>query len=138
MRRATQILMSVFGCAVIGIALAHLVLGGAAVIGGSPLNATADGEHRFFAAVFLCYGVALLWCVRDIEMKRTQVTLLAAVLLAGGVARLIALFAVGPPNTFYSVMLVVELALPVLIFAMAARLPRPSDAHTAPQRRPDA
>jgi hypothetical protein len=66
MRRATQILVSVLGCAVIGIALAHIVLGGA------------------------------------------------------------------------SVMLVVELALPVLLFAMAARLPGPSRAHPAAQPLPDA
>jgi VIT1/CCC1 family predicted Fe2+/Mn2+ transporter len=56
MRRTTQILVAIIGVAVVGIATGHLILGGGAVIGGSPLNATAEGEHRFFAAMFLCYG----------------------------------------------------------------------------------
>jgi hypothetical protein len=77
MRRTTQVLVALIGVAVVGIAVAHLVLGGAAVIGGSPLNATAEGEHRFFAAIFLCYGLAFLWCVPGIEAKRRQVNLLA-------------------------------------------------------------
>ena len=125
MRRATQIVLAIAGIAVVGIALAHIVLGGAAVIGGSPLNATSDGEHRFFAAVFLCYGLALLWCVPDIATKRTPIRLLALTFLAGGVARLISVIAVGPPNAFYSVMLVVEFLLPLVLLAMTSRLPIP-------------
>ncbi len=70
MRRTTQALVAVTGVAVVGIGLAHLILGGAAVIGGSPLNATAQGEHRFFAALFVCYGLAFLWCVPAIETKK--------------------------------------------------------------------
>jgi hypothetical protein len=58
----------------------HLALGGAAVIGGSALYATAEGEHRFFAAVFLF----------------------------GGLARLLSISISGPPNAFYPAMLVVE------------------------------
>jgi hypothetical protein len=54
----------------VGIGLFHLILGGAAVIGGGPLNATAQGEHRFFAALFACYGVAFLWWVRATETKK--------------------------------------------------------------------
>jgi hypothetical protein len=52
----------------------------------SPLNATAEGEHRFFAAIFLCYGLAFLWCVPGIEAKRRQVNLPAGAFLLGGLA----------------------------------------------------
>lgn len=126
MTRMTQVVVAVFGVAVVGIAIAHLVLGGAAVIGGSPLNATAQGEHRFFAALFLCYGLAFLWCVRDVETKRRPLNLLAATFLFGGVARLASVAISGPPNAFYSAMLVVELALPFVLFFLAARLPQSS------------
>jgi hypothetical protein len=126
MRRTTQVLVATIGLAVVGIALAHLLLGGAAVIGGSPLNATAEGEHRFFAALFLCYGLAFLWCVPDIETNRRPITLLAATFLLGGLARLASIAVSGPPNLFYSAMLVIELALPFVLFYLASRLPQSS------------
>src|ERR1700754_2582012 len=110
MTRTTQVLVTTIGIAIVGIAMAHLILGGAAVIGGSPLNATAEGEHRFFAAMFLCYGLALVWCVPGIEHKLRPINLLAATFLVGGLARLASIAMSGPPNAFYSAMLVVELA----------------------------
>ena len=124
MRRTTQVLVATIGIAVVGIALAHLVLGGAAVIGGSPLNASAEGEHRFFAALFLCYGVAFLWCTREIENKRRPLNLLAATFLLGGLARLASIAISGAPNAFYSAMLVIELAVPLLLFFLVSRMPQ--------------
>jgi hypothetical protein len=124
MRRTTQVLVALIGVTVVGIAVAHLLLGGAAVIGGSPLNATAEGEHRFFAALFLCYGLAFLWCVPDIEAKRRQVNLLAGAFLLGGLARLASVAISGPPNAFYSAMLLVELAVPLLLFYLVSRVPQ--------------
>jgi hypothetical protein len=118
--------VAIIGIAVVGIASAHLVLGGAAVIGGSPLNATAEGEHRFFAALFLCYGLAFLWCVPGIETKRRRLNVLAAAFLFGGLARLASIAISGPPNAFYSIMLVVELALPFALFYLTSRLPQSS------------
>jgi RsiW-degrading membrane proteinase PrsW (M82 family) len=126
MRRTTQILVAAIGVTVIGIATAHLILGGAAVIGGSPLNATAEGEHRFFAALFLCYGVAFLWCVPNVESKRTPLNLLAGAFLLGGLARLASIAISGAPNAFYTAMLVVELAMPFALFGLASRLPQSS------------
>jgi hypothetical protein len=124
MRRTTQILVTVIGLATVGIALVHLLLGGAAVIGGSSLNASAEGEHRFFAALFLCYGLAFLWCVPGIEAKRRPPNLLAAVFLFCGLARLVSIAISGPPNAFYSAMLVVELATPFAMFFATSRLPQ--------------
>jgi hypothetical protein len=95
------------------------------MIGGSPLNATAEGEHRFFAALFLCY-LALLWCVPDIETKRKPIPLLAATFLAGSSARLASVAISGPPNAFYSAMLVSELVVPFVLFFLASRVPQSS------------
>ena len=126
MRRTTQVLVAIIGVAVVGIALVHLILGGAAVMGGSPLNATAEGEHRFFAALFLCYGLVFLWCVPEVETKRRPLILLAATFLFGGVARLTSIAISGPPNAFYSTMLVIELTMPFVLFFLASRLPQSS------------
>jgi hypothetical protein len=123
----TQTLLAVTGVAVFGIGLAHLILGGAADIGGAPLNATAQGEHRFFAALFACYGLAFLWCVPAVETRTRQINLLAATFLVGGLARLLSIAMSGPPNAFYTaVLLAVELALPVILFFLSSRLPQSS------------
>ncbi|MET0475357.1 MAG: DUF4345 domain-containing protein [Mycobacterium sp.] len=134
MRRSTQLLLTIIGMAVIGIASAHLILGGAAVIGGSPLNATAEGEHRFFAALFLCYGLAFLWCVPKVETKRRPLEVLAGSFLVGGLARLASVAISGAPNAFYSAMLVVELTLPFLLFFLASKLHDPADGKGCPIR----
>jgi hypothetical protein len=110
----------------VGIGLFHLILGGAAVIGGGPLNATAQGEHRFFAALFACYGVAFLWWVRATETKKRQINIPAATFLVGGLARLLSIAISGPPNAFYSAMLVVELALPMALLVLISRFPQSS------------
>ena len=122
MRRAFQAFLVLFGIIVIGISLAHFAIGPDAIIGGTDVNPTSDGEDRFYAGLFLCYGVALLWCARDVQDKRVYVNLLAAVLFVGGIGRLLAVALVGTPHPFYLAMLVVELVLPVLMVLAAARV----------------
>jgi Domain of unknown function (DUF4345) len=125
MRRMVQAFLVLFGVIVIAISLAHFAVGPDAIIGGSHVNPTSDGEDRFYAGLFLCFGVALLWCARDVERKAIYVTALAAALFAGGIGRLIALVAVGPPNAFYVAMLVLELVLPLLMVYAARAVGQP-------------
>jgi hypothetical protein len=56
----------------------------------------------------------------------STITLLAATFLLGGLARLASIALSGPPNLFYSAMLVIELALPFVLFYLASRLPQSS------------
>jgi Domain of unknown function (DUF4345) len=125
MRRAFEALLALFGVIVIAISLAHLAIGPDAIIGGSDVNPTSDGEDRFYAGVFLCYGVALLWCARDVAHKRIFVNFLAAVLFVGGIGRLLAVIFVGLPHPFYLAMLVIELVLPPLMVLAANRVTQP-------------
>jgi hypothetical protein len=74
MRRLLQGVLVLFGVIVIGISLAHFAVGPDAIIGGSRVNPTSDGENRFYAGLFLCYGVALLWCARDVRGKAGYIT----------------------------------------------------------------
>jgi Domain of unknown function (DUF4345) len=127
-RRLFQGFLVVFGVVAIGISLAHLALGPEAIIGGSTVNPTSDGEDRFYAGLFGCYGVALLWCARGVERKQVYVNVLAAALLVGGIGRLIALILVGPPDPFFVAMLVLELVLPPLMALAAKRVAQPAAA----------
>jgi hypothetical protein len=125
MRQAFQTLLALFGVIVIGISLAHLAIGPKAIIGGVAVNATMAGEDRFFAGLLLCYGVALLWCARDVQHKRVYLNLLAVVFFVGGIGRLVAVVVDGAPHPFYVAMLVVELALPPLMVVAANRVAEP-------------
>lgn len=55
-------------------------------------------------------------CLRDSDI--------AALFLFGGLARLLSIAISGPPNAFYSAMLVIELAMPFALFFATSRLPR--------------
>jgi hypothetical protein len=86
------------------------------------------GEDRFFAGVFLCSGVALLWCAIDVQRKRVYVNLLAAAFFVGGLGRLLAVLLDGAPHPFYVAMLVLELALPPVMVVVARRVGEPASA----------
>jgi Domain of unknown function (DUF4345) len=128
MRQAFQGFLALFGVIVIGISLAHLAIGPEAINGGADVNPTSDGEDRFFAGLLLCYGVALVWCARDVQDKRRYINVLAAAFFVGGIGRLLAVIVVGAPHPFYVAMLVLELALPPLMVLAANRVAEPESA----------
>ena len=125
MRQAFQTLLALFGVIVIGISLAHFAIGPKAIISGVAVNPTMAGEDRFFAGLLLCFGIALLWCARDVQHKRVHINLLAAVFFVGGIGRLLAVLLDGAPHPFYVAMLAVELALPPLMVMVAKRVAEP-------------
>lgn len=138
MQRLFQVYLTLFGVIVIGIALAHLAIGPAAVIAGSPVNPSTDGEDRFFAGIFLCVGVAFLWCARDVAHHRGYLNLLAAAFLVGAVGRLLSVLLAGVPHPFYLAMLAVEVTAPVLVIFGAghvAKTPAVEQVSTADQAR---
>lgn len=115
MRRALQVFLGLFGATAIFISLLHLVLGPRAIPGSIPVNATMDSEDRFYATLFTAYGVALLWCIKGIENKSQVVYFLALTFFAGGLARLVSMAIVGPPDRFFIAMTVLELLIPPVI-----------------------
>ena len=112
-----RILTIVLGIAIVLISLLHLFLGPAAIPGSVPVNATMDSEDRFYAMMFLAYGIALLWCARHMEQRMGEFQLLMIIFFVGGIARIASILAVGLPNVFFQVMTAIELVTPpVLIF----------------------
>jgi hypothetical protein len=127
MRQAFQAFLALFGVIVIAISLAHMAIGPEAVIGAVPVNPTMAGEDRFFAGLLMCYGIALLWCARDVQPKCIYVNLLAAVFFVGGIGRLLAVLLDGAPHPFYLAMLVLEMALPPIMAVAAKRVAEPAN-----------
>jgi hypothetical protein len=127
MKKALQIFLGLFGITAIFIASLHIVLGPSAIPGSVPVNATMDSEDRFYATLFAAYGVALLWCIKEIERKSMVVYFLALTFFVGGLARLVSIAAVGLPNTFFIAMTVLELLIPFLMVFMQSRLAKAAD-----------
>lgn len=126
MKRSLQAFLIVFGVVVIAISLAHFAIGHDAVMGGSQLNATSDGEDRFYAGIFGAFGAALIWCARDVEHRYFFISALAAAFFVGGIGRLLSLILVGPPHPFFVAMLILELVLPPILVLWARRVAVPS------------
>jgi hypothetical protein len=139
MRKALQILLGLFGAMAIFIAGLHIVLGPSSIPGSVPVNATMDSEDRFYAVLFLAFGATLLWCIKEVEQKARVVYFLMATFLAGGVARLISMLVVGPPNGFFIAMTTLELVLPFVYAWLqyqvsAAQQRAPAEAMASPPR----
>lgn len=107
----------IFGAVCSIIALTHIVIGPAAIPGGAVTNATMDSEDRFYATLFLGFGLAIIWCAREIEAREKPLGALLAVFFAGGIARMISLIAVGSPGPMFLFMGSLELILPPLLWA---------------------
>jgi Domain of unknown function (DUF4345) len=124
MRLALRIILLVGGIAAVLIALLHIVFGPASIPGSVPVNATMDSEDRFYAAIFLGFGVALLWCAQSIEQRGKAIRFLIAVFFLGGCARLISVMFVGPPNRLFQALMAVELLLPPAVWFLLSRVER--------------
>ena len=122
MRRFQQIFLALFGATVVLISLLHVALGPATLLGMRALDPTMDSEDRFYATQFLAYGAIALWCARDVARRGNVVRLLALVLFVGGIARLVSIAAVGPPNAFFLAMTGLELTLPALMILVQRRV----------------
>lgn|SRR5262245_18988351 len=129
MKKFLQVFLGLFGITAIFIASLHIVLGPAAIPGSVPVNATMDSEDRFYATLFAAYGVALLWCIKDIERKSMVVYFLALTFLVGGLARLVSIAAVGLPHPFFIAMTVLELLIPVFMVLMQSRVSKKVQVH---------
>lgn len=126
MRRILQIWLVVFGVTCAGIALAHLLFGSSTIIGGGSVNATIDSDMRFYALLFMVYGLALVWCARDVETKALPINLLSLIFFVGGLTRILAWAATGKPNWFYVLMIPVELVLPIINYFLVRAVCRPA------------
>ena len=135
MQAALKWLTAIFGAACVAIALLHIALGPAAIPGSVPVNATMDSEDRFYASLFLGFGVALIWVSRDLAARRGVFLALLAVFFIGGLARVISWIVVGPPGDIFIAIGVVELILPpMLIWWHCAIFGRGSPNQTPPSQ----
>jgi uncharacterized protein DUF4345 len=129
-----RVLLAVLGVAAIAICLSIVLLGPSWTVGffeaqfdwltGSPhpptgpWPATMDSELRFYAPFWGTYGLVLLTVGRDLPNKLRLVPPLAALFFVGGVGRASSYIFAGPPHPFFTLLMAIELILPVIFLAL--------------------
>lgn len=106
-----------FACIVIGgIQLAGGVRGEPGMSG----DATVDSHVRFMGPVFAGYGLGWLDAVAtDPDVRRMRA--LAGLMALGGIGRLVTRATLGRPHRFHDLLLVIELAAPLMVEAANRR-----------------
>jgi len=120
--RALRILVIVMGVTCVVIGLVHVAAGIASVPGEAHSGATVDSRERFYGVLFAAYGGAWLWAGRRAVLPVDLVRALAAVMFLGGIARLLSIAVNGAPQWFQTVLLVVELVVPVVFVVLTPRV----------------
>lgn len=116
MKSLLSAIVALFGAVCMAIAMAHILLGQQVIPGSVPTNATMDSEDRFYSALFLGFGAALIWTSRNLATRRGELNALLATFWLGGIARLFSWAAMGPPNKLFILLGAVELTLPILLW----------------------
>jgi Domain of unknown function (DUF4345) len=119
---ATKWWLRFFGAACMAIGIVHLWFGPPSIIAGGPVNASIDSELRFYATLFIGFGGGFVWAAADLARRSVVVQVLSGLFLAGGLARLLAIWQTGVPHAFYIVLIVVEIAVPGLNWVLLNRI----------------
>ena len=133
-KRILQSLMITLGVAAIIIGSTIFVLGGGttghltevgfnSLIGVNhqltgPYSPTVESEMRFYAPFWIAYGGLLIYVARDLSSRGSWMPLLCGVFFAGGAGRAISFFTPGPPHPAFTVLMVIELVLPLVFIAL--------------------
>jgi hypothetical protein len=96
-RRALQIAVALLALIPVTAGLSG-VLRGPAMVDGLSGAASQDSHFRYLSGLLLAIGVAWWTAIPAIERQGARVRLLAALIVCGGLARLLSLVAVGVPS----------------------------------------
>ena len=119
MAKLLKVLLLIMGVACVAIGVYHFAGGIASVPDEQATGATVDSRERFYAAVFLGYGLVWIWAARQSPIPATAVRWLAGIFLLGAAGRLLSMVVHGQPHWFQVVLTVVEVVLPFMYFWLA-------------------
>ena len=123
-KRLLQIVIAIACLLPLIVGAQSIVRGPAAVGGLAAVPADLDSQFRYLSGIFFALGLAFASCIPGIEARGPRFRLLGALVIAGGLARLVSLIAVGPPSTGHLAGLAVELGLVPLLLLWQASVAR--------------
>lgn len=123
-KRALQIIVVVACVVPVGGSVAGVILGPSIVgaTGGNPTD--LDSHFRYLSGLLLAIGLGFLATVRKIERHRRQFRLLGALVVLGGLSRLLGMVLRGPPSGPMVAALVMELVVTPLLRLWQGRVSR--------------
>jgi len=101
-----------------------IIRGAAWMADGATVAIGLDSHFRYMSGIFTGVGLAFASCIPNIEAKGARMRMLVAFVVLGGLARLLSLIEVGPPNIGNQFGLVMELAVTPLLALWQARVAR--------------
>ncbi|SOB80076.1 protein of unknown function [Sphingomonas guangdongensis] len=101
------------------------IIGGPRFLGHPPVvSADLDSHFRYLSGLFLALLVLFAGTIPAIERQAARVRLLGAMVVVGGLCRLLSLVLVGVPSIGHQLGLAVELGAVPLLMLWQARLAR--------------
>jgi hypothetical protein len=107
-KRLLQLVVALGSLVPICAGAAGIILGPAMVDAGAALPG-ADSHYRYLSGLLLGIGIAFATTIPDIEWRTARFRLLAAIVVIGGLGRLVSLLARGAPDKPMLAALVMEL-----------------------------
>ena len=115
-KRLLQVVVAI-ACLVPLLTGGESIVRGAAWMAHGPVSRDLDSHFRYVSGIFFALGIAFVTCIPAIERKGARFRLLGAMVVTGGLARLISLLAVGTPGRGHLFGLGMELGVvPLLLW----------------------
>lgn len=112
---AFRVFLSVLGLVAIVAGASTAVLGADSILGVDSVSPSADSEMRFYAIWYAGAGWALLQAARRPEEGRVTIASVAVLFFLAGCSRALSWATEGRPHDVAVVLMVIELALPLVI-----------------------
>ncbi len=101
------------------------ILYGPSFLGHPPVVPTdLDSHFRYISGIFFALGLGFVSCVPAIERKGPRFRLLGAMVVCGGLARVVSLLSVGTPSKGHLFAFAMELGVVPLLMLWQARFAR--------------
>ncbi len=119
-------LMFLFGSDFTGRFFANVL----ATVGGSDQSLTSlsgpdvDSELRFYSVFWIAYGAFVLKTARELPAQIGRAQFLLILFLLGGIGRVLSHVAIGAPHSLFTVLMWVELSLPILLIGLSLTVKR--------------
>lgn len=121
-RRALQLVVAI-AC------LVPLITGGLSILHGpggighmGAVPVDLDSHFRYVSGIFFALGIGFVTCIPAIERKGARFRMLGAMVICGGLARVVSLIAVGVPSRGHLFGLAMELGVVPLLMIWQRRV----------------
>ena len=116
-----RIVLGVLGLVPIFIGATGMFYGLERLVPGGEISPDSDGQYRYLSAIYLGFGVLILWVQSRLASQVQLFRILLAMVFVAGVARALPLMTLGLPRTPVLIALVFELVFPPVVVYWHAR-----------------